>query len=232
MEKAFLSWAHLEGASLLGAHLEGAYLSEAHLEGANLYAAHLGGKQMLDDELIRVRKWKVHLAGPDFPTTLAPAYLGGAFFDATTSLEKVILGDIQYGLAWLADIHWGGADLAKVDWAAVRMPGEEGQARQQQTLTGWGSNKLRDYQTAVRVNSQLAIALRNQGLNEPADEFAYRAKALQRQVLRQQGQWGQWAFSVLLAAMSGYGYRLRCILAAYGLVLLVFAAAFYGFGRV
>jgi hypothetical protein len=79
----------------------------------------------------------------------------------------------------------------------------------------------------VRVQRQLATALREQGLNEQADRFAYRAQVLQREVLRRQGSWGRWAFSWLLAALSGYGYRLWRILVAYVLTLAGFAVAFY-----
>lgn len=45
---------------------------------------------------------------------------------------------------------------------------------------------------AVRANHQLSIALQDQGLNEEASRFAYRAQKLQRKVLLMQlGQW-QW----------------------------------------
>lgn len=62
--------------------------------------------------------------------------------------------------------------------------------------------QLADYRRAVRAYLQLALALRSQGLNDLADRFTYRAQVLQRGVLRQQGQYGRWLFSLLLAALS------------------------------
>lgn len=41
------------------------------------------------------------------------------------------------------------------------------------------------YQLAVQAYRQVAVILREQGLNEHADRFAYRAQVLQRRVLRQ-----------------------------------------------
>jgi hypothetical protein len=46
--------------------------------------------------------------------------------------------------------------------------------------------RLELYRAAVRANRQLATALRDQGLNEDADRFGYRAQVLQRRVLRRQ----------------------------------------------
>jgi hypothetical protein len=59
-------------------------------------------------------------------------------------------------------------------------------------------------------------------LSEDASRFAYRAQVLQRQVLRRQRKVGTYLFSLLLAALAGYGYRLWRILAAYSAVLLLF----------
>jgi hypothetical protein len=51
------------------------------------------------------------------------------------------------------------------------------------------------------------VALRAQGLDEEAARFAYRAQLLQRIVLRRQGQFLQYLFSLLLDVLAGYGYR-------------------------
>ena len=77
-----------------------------------------------------------------------------------------------------------------VDWASLKTLGDEQDARQAKWKDGREKAKdlrLDDYRRAVRANRQLALALREQGLNEEADHFAYRAQQLQRVVLRRQG---------------------------------------------
>ncbi len=147
LEGANLEGAHLEGANLLGAHLEGANLLGAHLEGANLLGTSLRGMPVPADYLKRVRHWDKDI--------LPPANLQGVFFNASTVLEDVILGDEHFGFVSLADIHWNGVNLSTVDWEAVTMLGDERRARQ----TTW----LYNYRAAVRAYRQLASILRGAG---------------------------------------------------------------------
>jgi len=83
--------------------------------------------------------------------------------------------------------------------------------------------RVNEYETAVRANRQLAIALRNQGLNEQADRFAYRAQVLQRQVFWRQRRLGQAAGSLLLDLLAGFGYRPGRAILLYLAVILWFA---------
>jgi hypothetical protein len=76
----------------------------------------------------------------------------------------------------------------------------------------------------------LAVALQAQGLSEDAARFAYRAQLLQRRVYRLQRKPGAYLFSLLLAVLAGYGYRLWRILAAYILALVLFASAYFSAG--
>lgn len=73
---------------------------------------------------------------------------------------------------------------------------------------------------------QLATQLRAQGMSEVADRFIYRAQVRQRILLRRQRRWGGYLFSLLLAAMAGYGYRLSRIALAYGLVVATFTVGY------
>jgi len=82
----------------------------------------------------------------------------------------------------------------------------------------------------VRAYQQLAFALQAQGMSEPAARFAYRAQMLQRKALLRQGRIGRWAFSWLLGALAGYGYRMGRILLAYLLVVGLAALAYWGLG--
>src|SRR5205814_4338635 len=62
---------------------------------------------------------------------------------------------------------------------SVKMLGYERQAHQKETSDGkikTSTRRLFEYKQAVRSNRQLAVVLRDQGLNEEADHFAYRAQ--------------------------------------------------------
>lgn len=260
LEKADLSSAHLEKASLKGtflnnanlryAELAGANLYNAHLQGANLLEAHFEGKRMQTDDLKRARKW---FHGPrwrgmedvinsseeweelqeEFPEELLPADLSGAFFDSATRLETAYLGDRKYGFVSLADVSWGDINLSIVNWADVKMLGDERIARQRKK-NGDKRERVRAYQQAVRANRQLAVALLNQGLNEDAARFSYRAQVLQRKVFWFQllqprlSFWqrfrplGAWLFSWFLSLIAGYGYKLMRSFGAYVLIISTF----------
>jgi uncharacterized protein YjbI with pentapeptide repeats len=265
LEGAILSDAHFEGAALLGARLDGAILNgtrldgavliqaslagadlfAAHLEGARLDDAHLAGRTLPAEALGRVRRHRT-----DFPAALGGASLCGVFFDNTTALDEAILGDEARGSVAVADARWGGANLAVVDWTAVREIGDEREARTAASHIGKpkdAATRLAEFRAAVRANRQLVVALREQGLNEEADRYAYRAQVLQREVLRRQAlaeppvgraslryrlvRWGMYVFSLFLDGLAGYGYRPSRSLAAYLLSLAGFAVAYFVVGR-
>ena len=202
LEEANLEEAHLEGAILYSAHLEGANLREAHLEKAGLYRAHLEGAYLR----------YAHLGG---------AFLRKAFFDSSTSWDNAELQDIAFGCASLTDVHWGDLRLSDVDWTQIKILGDEERAKQ---LIRWDgkpktkAQQLKDYQRAMRANRQLAVVLRDQGLNEEADRFAYRAQRLRRITLRFQMLkpgicvWRRirillsLMFSLFLDLLAGFGY--------------------------
>ena len=236
LEDTTLRGTHLEGANLRCAYLERAYLHEAHLEGSELVQAHLEGAVLFHAYL----NGKVpHAERPDIQPrqsggkgkymALPPADLHLAFFDNATSLYNAVLGDHEQGGIRVADARWNEVNLARADWRQFEIIGDESVARQSHTANGeikTGRRRLEEYQTAVRAYRQLAIALRDQGINENADRFAYRAQMLQRQVLRRQRQWFRYLGSLLLDLIAGYGYRPARAFLAYVAVLLVFAAAF------
>jgi Pentapeptide repeats (8 copies) len=203
LERAILEDALLESAQLKSAHLEGADLGYAHLEGAGLEGAHLEGASLRGASLASVDLAKATLANA---TGVGPS---------------------------LVDIKWGDTHLSVVDWSQVKILGDEHTARENKDREGKTKDKLTrlaEYKVAVRANRQLAVVLRDQGLNEEADHFAYHAQVLQRVVLRGQKQYGRLLFSVFLAALTGYGYRLWRILIAYGFIVSFCALAYYVFG--
>ncbi len=221
LQAADLSRAQLQEANLLGAQLQEATFFEAQLQEATFFEAQLQGAYLREAQLQGADLSRAQLQG---------AFLYEAFFDNATSLKEVVLGDEKYGVASLADVSWGGVNLAVVDWSPLRMLGDEYQARQpigsiygiygmQEDEKKDKARRLEDYRTAVRANRQLAVVLRDQGLNEEADRFAYRAQLLQRVVLRRQGllpkatlwqrvqKLSAYVFSLFLDVLAGYGYQ-------------------------
>lgn len=220
------AWAaiHLEGVSLRHSHLEGAFLGRARLENANLEGVHLQKADL----------GGAHLEGASLrKSSLDGAYLKRAFFDSSTNINYASLGSQKWGVAIMTDMNWGGANLALTKWSQIEMLGDEQRARQKRTHDGRVKSyatRQTEYEAAVRANRQLAVALQAQGLNEDAARFAYRAQILQRKVLWKQRDIGKWLFSMLLALVAGYGYRMWRILVAYLLIVLLCAVAYFVLG--
>lgn len=240
LEQAYLRAARLEGADLGKAHLQctdfgrahlkWAYLREAHLEGANLAEAHLEGASLREACLEGKYILK---SNEDYLEVLPPTDLRGAYFDTATNLEGAKLGNGELGFVPLADIRWSNINLSVVDWAKVKMLGDEQEARRVKKHDSSVKNKeerFRQYRAAVRANRQLAVALREQGLNEEASRFAYRAQVLERKVLWRQRKPLTYLFSWFLFLIAGYGYRPIRSVITYLLVIAFFAAAYFVFG--
>jgi uncharacterized protein YjbI with pentapeptide repeats len=223
MEGANLSGAHLERANLLGAHLEGADLSGAHLERANLSGAHLERADLSGAHLERADLSEAHLEG---------ANLSGASLERTV-LYNITLVDNNHVGPQVADIQWGETNLTLIDWSQIAILGDEHQVHQKKTRYGAEKDvslRLNEYKKAARTNRQLAVILQDQGLNEDASRFAYRAQVLQRKVLWKQRNFWKWLGSAILALLAGYGYRMWRILVAYLIIVLLCAVAYFMLG--
>jgi uncharacterized protein YjbI with pentapeptide repeats len=225
LEHRIISEIHLERASLRGAHLEGACLTRAHLEGADIGRTHLESADL----------YRAHLEG----ATLFKAYLGGAslrnaYLDTATNLSDIRFVDGDSGITLLSDIHWSDANLAVVNWRQLKILGEEAIAKQSITWNGQTKKKnewIEEYQSAVRANRQLSIALQGQGLNEEASRFANRAQKLQRIVLWRQKKFGQYLFSGFLDLLAGYGYRPGRSVIWYLVTIFAFALTYFAIGN-
>jgi uncharacterized protein YjbI with pentapeptide repeats len=259
--------AHLEDASLSGAHLEGAHfmlaqMRSAHLSGAHLERADFGQawleKVVFDNaQLQKASLFQTHLEGADLcDAHLEGAELCSAFFDQSTKLEKIVLMSKALGCVLLADVHWGDVNVTVVDWSQITMLGDEQRARQRKEdgETKDSETRLTEYLAAIRANRQLAVVLREQGLNEDASRFAYRAQILQRKALwfqmtrhhtRQQKRLlrfrtqqpriklqqrakalSAWLFSWFLSLLAGYGYKPERSFLAYLLMVGTFTALY------
>jgi hypothetical protein len=196
LEDTNLSEVHLEGANLIYAHLERSDLDRAHLEEADLRLAHLEA-----------------------------AILNGTYMSASTKLRDIALGNNQLGFVCLAAIHWDDVNLSYVNWAQMKVLGDEFWARQKQTNERekrYIVSRLDKYRVAVRANRHLSVVLREQGLNEEADHFAYRAQLLQRTVWRLQRRPLKFLLSWFLFLLAGYGYRPLRSLIAYLVIIFGF----------
>ena len=87
--------------------------------------------------------------------------------------------------------------------------------------------RFHDYQRATRAYRQLSVALRNQGLNEEAARYAFRAQRMQRKVFWYQRKFGQYLFSGFLNLLAGYGYRFWRSLFAYAFVIVVICCTYF-----
>lgn len=169
LNRANLFRSNLENAELRAASLKGAYLNETCLGGTLFRRAHLEGAWLT----------RAHFEG----IATSPADLRGAFFDNATVLTGITPGNTVHGYVQLADVSWGGVNLSRIDWSLVNMVGDEYEALQSKGKEEDRDIQITLYQTAVRANRQLAVALQTQGLNEVAARFAYRAQICQRYLL-------------------------------------------------
>jgi uncharacterized protein YjbI with pentapeptide repeats len=233
LEKADLRGAHLEGATFRRANLREASLSDTYLQEADLESSHL--------EFARLRRANLEGASLRWAhleySHLRKAILKNADLRSThlegTFLSEIVLWDEKHIGPQLADVHWEGANLSVVEWSKLRQLGDEHKARKKYDDQGVLKSKaqvLEEYETAVRANRQLAIALQNQGLNEDASYFAYRSQKLQRIVLRHQKKFGQYLFSGFLDLLAGYGYRPGRSVIWYLVTICVFALAYHVLG--
>lgn len=234
LENSFFRGAHLENASLYGANLRGANLYAAYLQGADLSSAHLEDASFFVANLAGARLGFAHLDNANLRSaqlegayleyaSLTGAHLSGARLDGKTRLNEATLNQDTV----LADVQWGGVgsvNLTQINWSAVSQLGDE----HRPPFLAQAPN----YELAVRAYRQVAAQLRAQGLNEVADRFIYRAQVCQRRALRSQGikKFPAYLGSLLLAALSGYGYRIWRIFAAYVLIVGVFAAIYFLLG--
>jgi hypothetical protein len=82
----------------------------------------------------------------------------------------------------------------------------------------------------VRAYRQVAQRLRDQGMADEADRFAYRAQIRQRGVLLRTFRLPEYLFSWFLALLAGYGYRPIRTVVVYLALVAGFAATYFAYG--
>jgi hypothetical protein len=245
LRRADLSGANLVFADLTGAHLADVTLTDADmgrviLHRGELNYATLTGAHLRQADLSSANLQYTNIAGARFHNAdLRGTVLHGAYLDARTILSDARLDEHT----WLGDISWNGAALTRIDWDRAPRIGDEGKplagtsravpggmAGDQVAPLSPGQARTKRYRDAARAYQQLALALQAQGMSEPAARYAYRAQTLQRKALFRQGKLGRWGFSLALALLAGYGYRMGRILLAYLLVVGLAALAYWTLG--
>lgn len=225
---ANLLLSRLEGASLRGAHLEDAKCRQSRLSEATLAGAALSGADLTFARLDGTYLGGAHL---EANSALPGAELHLARMDSFTDLYRTHLGHPKHGSISASDVNWGGANVARTNyWNEVEMLGDEAVARDRYTRAGQlktPEQRLNHYLRATRANRQVAIVLRNHGLTEHADRFAYRAQICQRSVFWRQHQWFRCFVSWILWLIAGYGYKPKRSFLAYLIVLSAFAVGYY-----
>ena len=245
LRRADLSGANLVFADLTGAHLADVTLNDADmgrviLHRGELNYATLMGAHLRQANLSSANLQYTNLAGTRFHNAdLRGTILHGAYMDARTILSDARLNEHT----WLGDISWNGAALTRIDWDRAPRIGDEGRplAGTSRAVPGGMTGdqvsplsprqaRIKRYRDAARAYQQLALALQAQGMGEPAARYAYRAQTLQRKAFFRQGKLGRWSFSLALALLAGYGYRMGRILLAYLLVVGLAALAYWILG--
>jgi len=225
LERVDLNGAYLERANLVGAHLDGAILHAAHLGSANLFSAHLDGVILWDAHAEDASLVGAHLERANlFGAHLDGANLTGMSFDKASRLNNAALTGASFD-----QVSFDNTNLTVVDWGLVGILSDERTARDRKGDDGKPKDRaqrLSEYTAAMRANRVLSVALQARGLSEDAARFAYRAKFLQRRMLRLQRRYPAYFGSVFLDLVSGYGYRPLRSFATYLFVVGLFAGVY------
>jgi uncharacterized protein YjbI with pentapeptide repeats len=232
---ADLTDAHLEGSCLDYANLERAALRGCRLDGASLWAVNLREADCDGAHLERTDLWNAHLEGAFLyraylqGARLHEVYLAGAHFNNLHLADEDGVGPL------VADIHWDGVNLSVVKWSAIRVLGDECRAlqRERDEVVTDRATRIQGLNSAMRANQQLALALQAQGMTDEAGRFFYRSRVVQRKVLALYGgrRAAAYLVSLLLAGLTGYGYRMGRMVVAYVALIAVFAALYHGLGQ-
>ena len=235
--------ADLQQAGLSGINLSGIRLDRANLSGANLAMTNLDGATLYDADLSSAMLQQANLSG---------ANLVNAHLSKETNLQGVQFDNRSR----FADVDWNGVKLSQINWEIVNCLGDDYYADLRRLPDGTRpsvSAQRSRYRTAVRANRQLALALREQGLNEHADRFNFRAQVMARKatlrdvfvpakVPKMPFPWaverppalkervkkiGSYLGLVTLELLAGYGYRPIRSLITYALVVLAFAVGYF-----
>ncbi len=174
-----------------------------HLEGARLWGDHLKGAQLNGANLEGAHLYEAYLQNVN---------LSGATFNKASRLRAATLTS-----ASLDQVTFDNTNLSVVNWKQVPILGDEVTAQTAKDSSGKRKSRQRritEYQAALRAYRRLAVALQANGLSAESANYLYRASIMERRLARHERRFGAYFFSVLLAVLAGYGYRLGRIIVA------------------
>jgi uncharacterized protein YjbI with pentapeptide repeats len=219
---ADLGRADLSGASLVNANLSGASLREATFD----HRTRFGGATISDHFRKGFRStdgWNV-----DGPIRIADSTLGRANISMLAWHELAMTGDEAEArkLDMESRVRYG----RELTLYHVWLDRAQDDAQRGQLTEGWNNFKrstrlevATKYETAIRATRQLSNALVQQGLNEEASYFSYRAKVLERGNLFRRRKILPWLYSMLIFVVCGYGYKVVNAILTFTLFNLAFA---------
>lgn len=194
LENAFLADVDLSGSNALGlsavgmrasrAVFDGCDMDVSNLMGARLDRASFKGATVRWANLEGSSLWESSLRGCD----LTGSKLVGADLRRSVMNRDTELSGLRLDGARVADVDWGGANLSTVDWRSVGRLGDEDPlplAPAHVAPNSWMDQlaaSLSNAQSAARAYSQLATALRTQGILNEAHRFEHRLRVKTRHV--------------------------------------------------
>jgi hypothetical protein len=217
---ANLMYTNLSGAELDDTNFTDARLRRANLQGARLDHANLSAARLRRADARAASFYRANFAGAHCQDTdFRGANLRRARLDTETFLENTLLSTSTE----VGDVVWGEAPLAQAHWEEIPKLGDERRIRQARNRR----ERIRAYRSAARAYRGLALSLRGQGLLIPASRYRIREQQLERRAQLLELKVFAWFGSVLLDWVAGYGERPARAFRAYGLVILLFTAAFF-----
>lgn len=236
-----LTYAKLHHASLRMAHLEGANLAHAELAGADLRRAVFDERSTLDHVQLSSKR--------DGSAKLGDVKWNGIDLTLVEWHQVKRLGDeVPPPLMRLSTqespLRKSAARLKVPLWKGVRRKDRSERTQENDdslrvvtilfaflfiavTFLAGRSEPFEPHRSAARAYRRLSMTLREQGMADEADRFAYRAQVCQRRMLFRSLHLPRWLLSWLLCLLAGYGYKPGRALLCYVLVLLTFAWAFF-----
>lgn len=218
---ANLFQANLTGAYLVSATLTGATVASANLTRATVASTNLTGANLIGATLARTSLFQANLTGADLNfATLTGANLQSSRMDPATNLANITLDKHTK----LGDVVWNGAPLTRVDWSRAPTFGDE----EAITAAKTRKDRIKAIHDASRAYRGLTTALRSQSMAREASRYRLCEQRLEQRAQRLEHHFGAWLFSSILDLISGYGEAPGRIFAAYLVVVLSFAAAYFG----
>jgi len=239
LQGAYLGDANLQGANLWSANLQGAHLAFANLQGAylalaNLQGAFLTGANLQGACLARVNLQGAHLAFANLQDAyLADANLQGAFLTGA-NLQDACLGGANLQGADLAYSHLEGVDFfgaASLEGAYFYNAFLDGARMRREQLGGAIGEEIEGrYDEAKEAYLGLKNNFAEIGRYDDA-LWAYRKeRQMERKVLWANRSYGRWFVSLVIDLASGYGLDPYRVLGSSGLIVALFAWAYWFVG--